>query len=115
MILALAEILRLKKLRQADDLRATSDGVGNPGYGLFEILLGLWAARHLHQCDAKFLRGHALPTSANKYSRRKLSARSRQRSVKPLPGIRSGGVASFHMVPVEYLVGKNCIRSGGWR
>ena len=73
MILALAEILGLKKLGQADHLRAASGGVGDAAQRLFEILFRLRAARHLYQRHAKFLRGHAFPTSANKYSRRAVS------------------------------------------
>jgi hypothetical protein len=48
MILALAEILCLEKLRQADHLRAASGSVGNAADGFFEILFRLRAARHLH-------------------------------------------------------------------
>ena len=86
MILALAEILRLKKFRQADDLRAAPGSVGYAAEGLLKILFRLWAARHLHQRHAKFLRGHAFPTSANKYSREscQLSAVSFQQNPSPV-------------------------------
>ena len=63
-IFALAKILRLKKFRQTDDLRAASGSVGNAAQGLLEILFGLWSARHLHQGHAKLFRRHALRSSA---------------------------------------------------
>jgi hypothetical protein len=69
MIFALTEILRLKKLGQADYLRAASGSFGDAADRLFEILFGLRTARHLHHRHAKFLRGHVFPTSVNKYSR----------------------------------------------
>src|SRR5579859_4769085 len=69
MILALAEILRLEEFRQAHNLRAASGSVGHSTQRLLKILFRLRPARHLHQRYAKFLRGHAFPTSANKYSR----------------------------------------------
>ena len=86
MILALAEILGLKKLRQADDLGPASGSVGKPGDGFFQILLRLWPAGHLHQSHAKFFRRHALskpPT--NNIAGEKLSALSGQLSAKAQP------------------------------
>ena len=59
MIFALAEILRLKKFGQADDLGAAPGGVGNAAEGLLQILFRLRAARHLHQGHAKFFRRQA--------------------------------------------------------
>src|SRR5271166_4549059 len=69
MVLALAEILSLKKFRQADDLRAPSGGIGRATQGLFQILLRLRPARHLDQGYAKFLR-RQVPTSRFQYSRK---------------------------------------------
>src|SRR5450755_731688 len=87
MIFALAEILCLEKFRQADDLHPTPGSVCNAADGLLKILFRLRAARHLHQRHTKFLRGHAFPTSANKYSRDscQLSAVSFQQNRSPAP------------------------------
>jgi hypothetical protein len=48
MIFCLAKILRPKKLRQADNLRALSRRVANKFDRAREILLGLHAAAHLN-------------------------------------------------------------------
>jgi hypothetical protein len=53
-VFALAEILRLKKFREANHLNAASGSVGDALESLGEILLGLGAARHLDERDAKF-------------------------------------------------------------
>src|SRR5262245_21134478 len=58
-VFTLAEILRLKQLRQANDMCAASRGIGHPADGFFEILFRLRSARHLDQGDAKFLWGQA--------------------------------------------------------
>jgi hypothetical protein len=65
MVLALAEVLRLEKFGEADDLRAASGGVGDTFESLCEILFGLRAAGHLHQSDAKFIRGHGRSSTIN--------------------------------------------------
>jgi hypothetical protein len=52
-ILALAEILRLEKLRQAHDLGAPASSFADPVDRFLQILFRLRPARHLHQADAK--------------------------------------------------------------
>ena len=48
-IFALAEVLRLEKLGQADDVRALSRRLGNAVERLGQIVGGFGAARHLDQ------------------------------------------------------------------
>ena len=59
-VFPLAEILRLKKLRQAHDMRAAPGRVRNPIEGLLQVLFWLRPARHLHQRDRKFIRRQSL-------------------------------------------------------
>jgi hypothetical protein len=54
MIFALAEVLRLKKFGQTDDLGSALGGVRDTAKGLVEILFWLWAAGHLDQGHAEF-------------------------------------------------------------
>src|SRR5579864_1510401 len=54
MIFALAEVLRLKKFRQTDDLGSAFGGIGDPTESFVEILLWLRAAGHLDQGHAEF-------------------------------------------------------------
>jgi hypothetical protein len=55
-IFALTEILRLKKLRQADDLRSSGSRFTDALDGVVQILVRVRGHRHLHQSDAEFLR-----------------------------------------------------------
>src|ERR1019366_682923 len=50
-VLALAEILRLKQFRQADNLGAFGGGSANVGNGALQVLLRLRGARHLHDAN----------------------------------------------------------------
>jgi hypothetical protein len=54
MIFPLAEVLRLKKFRQANDLGSALSGIGDAVEGLVEILFWLRAAGHLDQGHAEF-------------------------------------------------------------
>jgi hypothetical protein len=72
-IFALTEVLGLEKFGEADYLRAASGGIGGAFESLLKILLGVGAARHLHQGHAEFVRGHA-SSSADQYSIRKAAA-----------------------------------------
>jgi hypothetical protein len=56
-VFALAEVLGLEKFGEADDLSAASGGVGEAFQSFGEIVVGLWAAGHLHQGYAEFIRG----------------------------------------------------------
>ena len=59
MVLRLAEILRAKQFRQANDLRAVFGGFAINSSAVRKICLWLRAAAHLHQRDLCFLRiGH---------------------------------------------------------
>src|ERR1700691_5570829 len=69
MIFALAEILSLKELRQADDLRAAPGGVGHALKSFLQIFFRLRSTRHLHQSYSKFVRGHAQNSFRIQYSR----------------------------------------------
>ena len=53
-VLALAEILRAKELRQADDARARARGLTHTVGGLIQVGVRVWPAGHLHQADAVF-------------------------------------------------------------
>jgi hypothetical protein len=68
-VFTLAEILRLKKFREANHLNAAPSSVGDALEGLGKILLGLRSARHLDERDAKFFWRQACETSKIKYSR----------------------------------------------
>jgi hypothetical protein len=63
-----AEILRLKQLRQANYLRAKAGAFGDAVQSLFQILFRLGAARHLDQSHSEFLRRQAFKTSIHKYN-----------------------------------------------
>jgi hypothetical protein len=67
-VFALAEILSLKKFRQADHLNAPSGGIGDALEGLGEILLGLGATRHLDERDAEFFGRQCFRPPEIKYS-----------------------------------------------
>ena len=54
MIFALAEVLRLKKFRQTDDLGSALGSLGDAAESFVEILLWLRAAGHLDQGHAEF-------------------------------------------------------------
>jgi hypothetical protein len=54
MILTLAEVLRLKKFRQADYVGSAPSGIGDAAESFVEILLWLRAAGHLDQRHAEF-------------------------------------------------------------
>jgi hypothetical protein len=54
MIFALAEVLRLKKFGQADDMGSALGGLGDTAESFVEILLWLRAAGHLDQGHAEF-------------------------------------------------------------
>src|SRR5262249_9905233 len=56
MVFTLAEVLRLEKLRQANDIRATLSGVSNALQSFFEIFLRLRSAGHLDQTDPELFR-----------------------------------------------------------
>ena len=57
-VFALAEILRLKKFRQADDLRTARRGLVDLVDGVLQIFVGIGRGRHLYQSDGEFLRWH---------------------------------------------------------
>ena len=52
-VFALAEILRLKQLGQADELGALAGGIANVCDRALQILLRLGRARHLHDADGE--------------------------------------------------------------
>ena len=52
-IFPLAEILRLEKFGQADDLRALSGGAAHMRNRTLKIFFRLWSARHLHHANMK--------------------------------------------------------------
>ena len=56
MIFCLAKILRPKKLRQTNDLRALLCGAANEIDGVREILVRIRAASHLHESHFRHLR-----------------------------------------------------------
>jgi hypothetical protein len=84
MIFALAEILGLKKFGQAHDLCATSGSIGDAFEGFCEILCGLRSARHLDQGHAKFIRGHAVHSSADQYSIREKESQQVRGQLRPI-------------------------------
>ncbi len=55
-VLALAEILGLKKLGQADDLRSPRGRLMDFVDGALKILVGIGRGRHLYESDFEFLR-----------------------------------------------------------
>jgi hypothetical protein len=55
-VFALAEVLRAKKFRQADDLGSGAGSFFNPRLGAREIFLRLGAYRHLYQTNREFIR-----------------------------------------------------------
>jgi hypothetical protein len=55
-IFALAEILGLEELWQADDLRSPRGGLMDLVDGPLQILVGIGRRRHLHQSDLELLR-----------------------------------------------------------
>jgi len=57
MIFALAEVLRLKKFRQTDNMGSALGGIGDPAESFVEILPWIRAAGHLDQGHAKFFWG----------------------------------------------------------
>jgi hypothetical protein len=58
-VLALAEVLRAKKLREADDARALTRGLPHPGGCRREVRGRIGRAAHLHEADAELPgRGH---------------------------------------------------------
>jgi len=59
MIFTLAEVLRLKKLRQANDIRAALSGLSDALERFVEIFLRFWSTRHLDQTDTEFFRRHS--------------------------------------------------------
>jgi hypothetical protein len=59
MIFTLAKVLRLKKLRQADDIHATLSGLSSPLERFMEIFVRLRSTGHLNQTDPEFFRRHA--------------------------------------------------------
>jgi hypothetical protein len=67
MIFALTKILRLKKLRQADDASPASRSLSHAVERLQKILFRLRPARHLHQSHTKCFRGQ-LSISGDQYS-----------------------------------------------
>src|ERR1039458_4746666 len=114
MIFSLAKILRLKKFRQADNLRAASRGIGHAFQSFGEILRGIGSARHLHQRHTKFVRGQGVRSSDDQYSRTALSyqlsaIRSEPNAALPKAGslrLRSGQAltglgAQFGMTRLE--------------
>jgi hypothetical protein len=83
-VFALAEILRLKKFWQTDDLNAASSSVGDALKSLGKILLRLRSARHLDERDAKFFRRQECkPRRLNIAFAKRASGFSYRASAKP--------------------------------
>ena len=66
-IFTLAEVLCLKKFRQADYLHAAAGRICSALQCLLQVLFGIGAARHLYQSDAEFFRRQ--PATSNGHER----------------------------------------------
>jgi hypothetical protein len=66
MVFALAKILCLEKLRQADDMSALRGGISDARQGLLEVLFRIGATRHLHKGCAEFFWGHLKASGAER-------------------------------------------------
>src|SRR6202020_1163704 len=74
MIFALAEVLRLKQFRKADDLRATSGRICHAFERFCEILFRLRPAGHLDQRHTKFVGRQGVRSSDDHYSIRETAS-----------------------------------------